>query len=168
MTLKNDAKFEEKLTCSLENDMRNLANFYQSTWKCQSWEFDGILLSKVENAWAKNLQRIHILTLKNDENSKRNWLVISKLTWGIWRFLTRALKSLKNLHCIGLLMTKVYNVWGEKVQKSYLTLDLRMIHNMKKNWLVVWEMTWGIWRILTRALESVKIGTLIDFGLCPK
>ena len=31
MKLKNDAKFEEKLTCSLENDMRNLANFYQST-----------------------------------------------------------------------------------------------------------------------------------------
>ena len=27
MTLKSDAKFEEKLTCCLENDMRNLANF---------------------------------------------------------------------------------------------------------------------------------------------
>ena len=31
MTLKNDAEFEEKLTSSLENDMRNVANFYQST-----------------------------------------------------------------------------------------------------------------------------------------
>ena len=31
MTLNSDAKFEEKLTCGLENDMRNLANFYQST-----------------------------------------------------------------------------------------------------------------------------------------
>ena len=31
MTLKSDAKFEEKLTCCLENDMRNLANFHQST-----------------------------------------------------------------------------------------------------------------------------------------
>ena len=30
MTLKGDAKFEEKLTCGLENDMRNLANFYQN------------------------------------------------------------------------------------------------------------------------------------------
>ena len=30
MTLKGDAKFEEKLTCSLENDMRNMANFYKS------------------------------------------------------------------------------------------------------------------------------------------
>ena len=31
MTLKSDAKFEEKLTYSLENDMRNLASFHQST-----------------------------------------------------------------------------------------------------------------------------------------
>ena len=31
MTLKSDVKFEEKLTCGLENDMRNKANFHQST-----------------------------------------------------------------------------------------------------------------------------------------
>ena len=65
MTLKSDAKFEEKLTCALENDSNlakfeekltcglendsNLANFHQSTLKCQNWDFDGILLSKVEN-----------------------------------------------------------------------------------------------------------------------
>ena len=49
MTLKSDTKFEEKLTCGLENHARNLANFYQSTGKSQNWDFDGILLSKVEN-----------------------------------------------------------------------------------------------------------------------
>ena len=27
--------FEEKLTCGLENNIRNLANFYQSTWKLE-------------------------------------------------------------------------------------------------------------------------------------
>ena len=32
MTLKSYANFEEKLTCRLKNDMRNLANFHQSTW----------------------------------------------------------------------------------------------------------------------------------------
>ena len=31
MKLKIDAKFEKRLTCGLKNDMRNLANFYQST-----------------------------------------------------------------------------------------------------------------------------------------
>ena len=30
MALESDAKFEEKLTCGLENN-RNLANFHQST-----------------------------------------------------------------------------------------------------------------------------------------
>ena len=55
MTL-SDAKFEENLTCYLENDMRNFANFYQSTRKCQNWNFDKMLLSKVGNVWAWNLQ----------------------------------------------------------------------------------------------------------------
>ena len=47
MALKSNAKFEGKLT--LENDMRNLADFYQSSRKFQNRDFDGILLSKVEN-----------------------------------------------------------------------------------------------------------------------
>ena len=50
MTLKSHVKFEGKLTCGLENDMSNLANFHQNTLKCQNWYFHGILLSKVENA----------------------------------------------------------------------------------------------------------------------
>ena len=49
MTLKSDAKFKEKLTCCLENDIKNLANFHQSTRKCQNWNLDGILLPKLEN-----------------------------------------------------------------------------------------------------------------------
>ena len=48
MTLKSDAKLEEKLTCGLENDMSNLANFYQCSRKSQNWDFDRPL-SKVEN-----------------------------------------------------------------------------------------------------------------------
>ena len=49
MTPDSGAKFQGKLSCGLENDMRNLENFHQSTQKPQNWEFDGILLSKVEN-----------------------------------------------------------------------------------------------------------------------
>ena len=49
MTLQSDAKFEEKLTCGLENVMRNLANFHQSKRKSQNWDFHLVLLSKVEN-----------------------------------------------------------------------------------------------------------------------
>ena len=52
MTLKIDAKFENKLTGGLEKDNRNLANFYQSTRKSKKWNLDEILSSKVENALA--------------------------------------------------------------------------------------------------------------------
>ena len=47
--LESDEKFEEKVTCGLENDMKNLANFHQSTQKSQNWDFYWVLLSKVEN-----------------------------------------------------------------------------------------------------------------------
>ena len=51
MTLKNYTNSEKKLTCGLKNDMRNLANFHQSTWKSQNWDFDGSLFSEVEKVW---------------------------------------------------------------------------------------------------------------------
>ena len=96
MTMKNDAKFEEKLTCCLENDMRNLANFHQSTQKCQNWNFDKILLSKVENASAYNLHWSYVSwQSRMIQKLKGKWLVILKLTWRTSQILTRALESLK-------------------------------------------------------------------------
>ena len=71
MTVKCHATFEEKLTCSLENNTRNLANFHQNTWKCQNWDFDGILLSEVENVWVKNYRGVMC-------NGNEEW-------WKIWR-----------------------------------------------------------------------------------
>ena len=49
MTLESDAKFEEKLTFGLENNIKNLANFHQVACESQNGGFHGILLSKVEN-----------------------------------------------------------------------------------------------------------------------
>ena len=49
MKLKSYAKFEEKATCGLENDMTNLANFHQTTQKSRNWDFYEILLSQKEN-----------------------------------------------------------------------------------------------------------------------
>ena len=49
MIVESDAKFEEKVTCGLENEMKNQANFHQSTQKSQNWDFYWVLLSKVEN-----------------------------------------------------------------------------------------------------------------------
>ena len=51
MTVKGNAKFEEELSCTFKNDMRNLANFYRLE------NIDFILESKME--------------LNQNENSKR-------------------------------------------------------------------------------------------------
>ena len=102
MTLKIDAKFEEKLIFGLENDMRNLANFHQSTWKSQNWYFDGIPLSKLESAWAWKLQRSYMSwQWRMMQNLKRNWLVILKID----------MRNLMNFDS-GTPLTKVYNVWA--------------------------------------------------------
>ena len=122
----------------VQRSYEDLANFHQRTWKCQNWDFDRILLYKTENPWAKNLQRIYVYWLKNMiQNLKRNWLVASKLTWGIWRILTRALETLKNLHFNGLFVTKLYNIWAKKVQWTYLSWYWRLMQIWNKNWLVV-------------------------------
>ena len=49
MMLESDSKFEGKVTCGLENDMKNLANFHQSTQKSQNWDFHWVLLFQREN-----------------------------------------------------------------------------------------------------------------------
>ena len=121
MTLKIDTKFEGKLTCASKNDMRNLANFHQSTQKSQNWDFNRVLLSKVENVRAESLQGIYVSwQWRMIQNLKKNWLVYSKLTWGIWRILTRVLTNLKHFHFSRVLFSKVYNVWAKKVRRSYV------------------------------------------------
>ena len=138
MALTIDAILDRKLTCTFKNDMRNLGNFHQNTGKSKNWNFDGVLLSKVENVWAENWQGSFVSwQWKMKQNLKRNWLVSSKLTWGIWQILTRALQNLKNLHFNGLTLTKVYIVSAKKVQRSYVWLHSRLIQSLKENWLVL-------------------------------
>ena len=48
MTLKCDAKFEEKLACCFKND-KNLVNFDLSTRNSLNFHFDLFLLCKVYN-----------------------------------------------------------------------------------------------------------------------
>ena len=52
MALNIEEMFEGRLTFAFKNGTRNAGNFHQSTWKSPNWDFEGILLSKVENVWA--------------------------------------------------------------------------------------------------------------------
>ena len=56
MTLKNDARFEEKLTLGSKNNMRNLVNFNASSGKSQNLHF-GVVAYKVS---AKKVQKNYL------------------------------------------------------------------------------------------------------------
>ena len=47
---------------------RNIANFHQSTWQCQNWTFDGILLSKVEEVYMtlKFTEELCVMKIKSN------------------------------------------------------------------------------------------------------
>ena len=71
--------------------------------------------------------------------------------WWIW---IRAHKSLKNLHFGWSLLCKVYNVWPNKVQRSYLSWHWRVMQNLNKNDL--WSGKFG--RFSPEHLKVSKMG----------
>ena len=55
MTLKSDAKFEEKLTLGSKKDIKNLMNFNESSGKSENLHFDVLLLSIAYKVSAKKI-----------------------------------------------------------------------------------------------------------------
>ena len=111
-------------------------------------------------------EELHFMTLKIDAKFVEKLICCFKNDRNLVNF-HPSTQSLKYLYFHWFLLCKIFNVWPRKAQRSYLSWHWRVMQNLKKNWLVVWKMTWGIWQIFTRALESVKIGTLMGF-FCPK
>ena len=64
---------------------------------------------------------------------------------------------------MGCLSPKYVMLELRKVQRSYVWWHWIMMQSLKENWFVLSKMTWGIWEIFTRALESFEIGTLMGF-----
>ena len=57
MTMKSDAKFEEKQTSGSKNDTRNLVNYNASSGKSENLHFDVLLLSIAYKVSAKKKYR---------------------------------------------------------------------------------------------------------------
>ena len=89
----------------------------------------------------KFTEELCIMAIKNDAKFEEELTSRFKIDTANWQILTRALECLKNLHFDGLLLTKVYNVWANKVQKSYVWWHWRLMQNFKENWLVHSKMT---------------------------
>ena len=66
MMLESDAKFEEKVTCGLENDMKNLANFHQSTQVSKLGLLLGPFIQSRKYMSLKFTRVLCVMTMKND------------------------------------------------------------------------------------------------------
>ena len=105
------------------------------------------------------------LCVDNEEwckNLNVNWLVISKLTWGIWRILTGALENLKNLHFNGLLLNKVYNVWAKKSIGEFCLMALNIDATFEGKLTCAFKNDMrNLANFHQSMFESLKIGTLM-------
>ena len=121
MTLKKDARFEEKLTLGSKNDMRNLVNFNANGGKSENLYFDVLLLSIPYKVSVKKCKRIisHD-TEKGPKFEEKLTFCLKNDMKNLVNFKTSNGKS-ENLHFDGLLLSKIYKDLDEKVQKSYFS-----------------------------------------------
>ena len=67
MTMKSDAKVEERLTFDWETDMRNMTNFYQSTWKSKKLGLWRVFLFESRKCTSlKFTEKLCLMTIEND------------------------------------------------------------------------------------------------------
>ena len=60
MTMKNDTKIEEELTCRFKIDLSNLTNFDPSIQVSKIFTLNGLLLTNIYNISAKEAQRSYL------------------------------------------------------------------------------------------------------------
>ena len=144
MTLNSDAKFESTLTFwfpKWHSELGDLSLEHQEVWKLY---IDGFFLSKAYNVSVRKFQRSYV---------SWHWRVLQgKLTCGLKNgimnlvnFHVSSRKS-ENLHFNQILLSKAYKDLDEKAQKSYVSWHWRVMQSLKKNWVLVPKMTWGIWK----------------------
>ena len=146
---------------------RNLVNFRVSSWKSENLHLMGSFSWKDIKFYMKSTEELFLMTLESDAKFEE------KLALGFKNDMTNLVifnassgKS-ENLHFDVLLLSIAYKVSAKKVQKSYLSWHWRVIQTLNKNSFFVWKVTWEIRWILTRAVENLKICTLMRY-FCQK
>ena len=121
MTLKVDAIFKDKLTDGLKNNASNSVSFHDSSWKSENLHFDGLLLSIAYKVSAKKCtQELPLMTLKRDRNFEEKLTFCLKNNMrNLVNFNASSGKS-ENLLFDGLFLSKVFNVWAKKTQRSFV------------------------------------------------
>ena len=84
MTLKNDAKFKEKLTFGFKYDMRNLVDFQPATQKSENFTSMSSFCPKYITFELKNTEELFFMTMNSAKKIEYPHLMVSKMTRRIW------------------------------------------------------------------------------------
>ena len=139
MTMKNDAKFEEKLTCHFKIYMRNLNEFWSEHLKVSE------IFILMCSFWAKyilfELKKCRGVIFHETGEGYKIWRGIDLLfqNWHkeFYRFWPEYSKVSKSFTLMGSFWAKYILLELKKVQRSYFLWLWRVIQNLKKNWLGV-------------------------------
>ena len=123
------------------------SNYTQKCSKLLQWK-----MCKVFNVWPKKVQRSYLSwNWRVMQNLKKNWLAVWKMTLGICKFSPEQFKVSK----LGFWWDPSIQSRKSLIHRGVMCHDI-MMQNLKKNWLVISKLTWAIWWVLPRALESFK------------
>ena len=96
ITLKGVAKFKGKLTCGSKNDIRSLVSFHVSSRESENLNFDRTLFSKAYKDQDEQVQKSYFSWhWRVMQSFKNNWLLSSKMSWGIWWIFMGVVGSMK-------------------------------------------------------------------------
>ena len=127
-------KFEEKLTCGLENDIEEFGKFlpgHLNVSKLGLW-WNTVIQSK-KLLSLKFTEELCIIAMKNVTKFEEKLTCCFKIDTTIWPILTPEFEGLKNLLFNWLLLTKVYNIWAKKHRRIWW--HWKFMQNWKENWL---------------------------------
>ena len=125
MTLKSDAKFEEKLTLGSKNDMRNLVNFHPTTQKSKNFTSMGYFCPKYMRF---ELKKYRGVIFHDTKQWCKIWInlhvVVSKMVWEIeWTFI-RILKVWKIVHWWAVFVKSI-KIFGQNISEKVCVMTLK-------------------------------------------
>ena len=125
--MKDDAKFEEELTCRFKINTKIWWILTKHSKVSKSCTLMGSFWATYIMFQLKNTDELCFMTLKSD--LKKTWLVVWKST-----------RKSQNCDFDGVLLSKVENAWGYNLLRIYVAWQWRMVQNLKRNWICVWKL----------------------------
>ena len=121
--------------------------------------FSRLLLTKVYNVWAKkSLDELFFMALNIDQKFwTKTDLCFEKWQREYRKFSLEHIQKSKNWGFDGLdPFMQSRKCMSLKSTVEFCIMKWNWRGKLKRNWLVSWKLSWGIWQILTQALKNLK------------